>query len=149
MQKVYKSRLYRVLVNLVFGLAGAAVCYIIAGIWLDPFLRAAVGAGVFVLYLWFVILDNLITITVDGQYLTVKKGRKVKSFEIASCSFHARMVTSSNDTSCTLQITDAGGKTEYVDCELIGVGQFSRLLEDIGVVGGEAPVQKLQTKKGE
>ena len=149
MQKVYKSRIYRILVNLVFGIAAAGVVYLVAGIWLEPFLRAAVGIGILVLYLWLVILDNLITITVDGQYMTVKKGHKLKRFEIARSSFYAKMVSSSGDTSCTLQITDENGKVEYVDCELIGVGQFRKLLEDIGVTGGDAPVQKLQTKKGE
>ena len=135
MQKVYKSRIYRILLNLVFGIAGAGVTC------------AVVSAGLFILYLWLVILDNLITITVDGQYMTVKKGHKLKRFEIARSSFYAKMVSSSGDTSCTLQITDENGKVEYVDCELIGVGQFRKLLEDIGVTGGDAPVQKLQTKK--
>ena len=35
MQKVYKSRIYRILVNLVFGIAAAGVSFLIASIWLD------------------------------------------------------------------------------------------------------------------
>ena len=62
MQKVYKSRIYRILLNLVFGIAGAGVTYLVAGIWLAPFWCAVVSAGLFILYLWLVILDNLITI---------------------------------------------------------------------------------------
>lgn len=149
MQKVYKSRIYRILVNLVFGIAAAGVSFLIASIWLDVIWCAAIGIGILLLYLWLVILDNLITITVDGKYMTVQKGHKVQSFEIARCSFYAKMVTSSGDTGCTLQITDENGKEEYVDCELIGVEQFKQLLEDIGVTGQGREVQKLQTKKGD
>ncbi len=149
MPKVYKSRIYRVLLNLVFGIAAAGIVYFIAGIWLEPFLCLMIGIGFFILYIWMVILDNLITIAVDERYLTVKKGRKTKQFEIATSSFYAKTVTSGGDTECKLQVTDAGGKTEYIDCELIGVGQFYKLLEDLGIVGDNAPVQKLKARKGE
>lgn len=149
MEKVYKSRIYRVILNLVYGTFAAGVAFFIAGIWLKTTIAILIAVGIFLSYMWLIVLSNLITVTVSDKYLTVKKGRRQQRFEIARCSFHAKMVTSSGDTSCELDITDESGKKHYIDCELIGAGQFESLLEDLGIIGEHAPVQKIQTKKGE
>lgn len=149
MEKVYKSKLHRILINLVMGILVAGVAWFVATMFLEPPIPFVVGGVVFLMYLWLVILDNIITITVKDGFLTVQKGRKTKQFKIDECSFYAKSVSSSGDTSCSLTVTEANGDTERIDCELIGYGQFQDLLADLGMIGENAPVQKIQTKKGE
>lgn len=147
--KIYKTKVYRVVLNFIYGVFAAGVAFFIADYFLNRMYSVLIAVGIFLSYLWLVVLDNVITITIDDRYMTVKEGRKEKRFEIAKCSFHAKMVTSSGDTSCTLDVTDENGELHYIDCELIGAGQFEMILEDLGVIGDKAPVNKVVTKKGE
>lgn len=146
-KSIYKVRLYRVLMNCVYGLVTAGIAFFVANIWLDTLYSIAIGLVIAVLYLWLVILGNLIEVTVDGNNLIVKKGSKKSTYLIDECGFKARMKTSGGETECMLYITMPDGKTESVDFELIGIKQFEALLYDIGVVGDDAEVQKIVTGK--
>ena len=147
MKHVYKTRLYRILLNVVFGCAAAVFVTIIASIWLDSvMIRAAIFAAFFALYIWLVIIGNMIVIEVDDTTLTVKKGKKTDSYPLETTAIRAKTVTSSGDTECTLYLTRQGEKEEDVNCELIGIGQFEELLQDLGI-GGQDSVTKLNTEQ--
>ena len=149
MKNIYKTRVHRVLVNLVFGAAAALVVAFIASIWLKPpLLRILVFAAAYASYIWLVIIDNMIVIETDGTTLTIRKGKKKMEYPIASTHFRARTVSSSGDTECTLYVTQQDGTEESIDCELIGITQFSRLLDDLGF-DGENSVTKLNTERAE
>lgn len=148
MKNVYKTRLYRVLLNLVFGVAAALVLAFIASIWLKEivwlvliFVAALAG------YIWLVIIDNMIIIETEGNILTVKKGKKIDTYPLDTTAVRAKTVTSSGDTECSLYLTRQGEQEVFVDCELIGVTQFMELLGDLGITGDS--VTKLDTVNAE
>ncbi|MGP1458454.1 MAG: hypothetical protein ACTTKL_04010 [Treponema sp.] len=145
MKNIYKTRVHRVLVNIVFGAGAALLVAFIASIWLKPLaLRVLIFAAVYAFYIWTVIIGNMIVIETDGTTLTVSKGKKKDEYPIAATHFRAKTVSSSGDTECTLYVTRQGGEEETIDCELIGITQFRRLLDDLGF-GGEDSVTKLDT----
>jgi len=109
-------------------------------------IRAAIFAAFFALYIWLVIIGNMIVIEVDDTTLTVKKGKKTDSYPLETTAIRAKTVTSSGDTECTLYLTRQGEKEEDVNCELIGIGQFEELLQDLGI-GGPDSVTKLNTEQ--
>ena len=119
MKNVYKTRLYRVLLNLVFGVAAALVLAFIASIWLKEivwlvliFVAALAG------YIWLVIIDNMIIIETEGNILTVKKGKKIDTYPLDTTAVRAKTVTSSGDTECSLYLTRQGEQEVFVDCEV-------------------------------
>lgn len=104
---------------------------------------ALIFAAAFAGYIWLVIIDNIIVIETDGNTLTVKKGKKVETYPINTTAVRAKTVTSSGDTECSLYLTRQGGQEVFVDCELIGVTQFMKLLGDLGIT--DDSVTKLDT----
>lgn len=147
-EKVYKTRPHRVLANLVFGVFAAALVGWISTIWLKMPLPYAVGAAVFLLDVLLVIGDNMISIHVSGDLLTVRKrGKERYRFKISECRFRARTESSSGDTECYLTVIGPDGNATMIDCELIGVTKFYELLEDLGVIGEKASVTKIETVK--
>ena len=147
MEKRYKSRLYRILLLLVYGTFATAF----VGVLVNHFFgqRYALGATIIfaLLYLWLGIIDCYIQIIVRDGKLIVVKGKKKREFIIDECSFKAKTSTSSGETSCHLTVIDGQGESHDIDCELIGIGQFNHLLEDLGIVGENAKAQKLETKR--
>lgn len=143
----YRPKAYRIVLNLFYGIGASIVAYFIAGIWLNPLGCTLVAIAIALLYGWLVIWNNMIEIRVDQGILHVRQGKKTRSFNIDECSFEARTRTSSGDTECRLTITDINGQVDFVDCELIGVNQFMALIEDLKIIGDDAPVQTLETKR--
>jgi len=144
MKNVYKTRIYRVLVNLVFGAAAALFVALIASIWLKGFVWfLLISIGVFAAYIWLVIIDNMIVIETEDNVLTVKRGKKIDTYPIDTTAIRAKTVTSGGDTECTLYLTPYGGQEVTVDCELIGISQFESLLDDLGI--NRDSVTKLST----
>ena len=148
MEKTYKSSVFRMVLNFFMGIAAAGVVFFIASIWLEQTYAIGIAVFIFLSYLWLVVWSNIITITVTDEYLTVRKGKKTKSFKIRECSFYAKVTSSNGDTGCSLTVLEANGNEEYIDCELIGYSQFQNLLMDLGITGENAPVNKIKTKKG-
>ncbi|UTC78300.1 hypothetical protein E4O04_09910 [Treponema sp. OMZ 799] len=143
MKSVYKARPYRVFLNLLFGLGAAIFVTAIASF----FVKSTVAGFllfivVFAAYVWFIIINNLITIELDGRTLLIKKGKKTEKYDIDKTSIRAVTKTSRGETSCKLYLTKEGGTEELVDCELIGITKFMELLEELGL--GET-VAKLNT----
>ncbi|UTC75895.1 hypothetical protein E4O03_04055 [Treponema sp. OMZ 792] len=143
MKSVYKARPYRVFLNLLFGLGAAIFVTAIASF----FVKSTVAGFllfivVFAAYVWFIIINNLITIELDGRTLLIKTGKKTEKYDIDKTSIRAVTKTSRGETSCKLYLTKEGGTEELVDCELIGITKFMELLEELGL--GET-VAKLNT----
>lgn len=148
MGKTFQPKLYRILLNGLYGIFAGVFAAVLIGYLSDSVLYAMIaGIGVLVLYIWLVIIKNFLTIKIDSTHLTVKKGSEEKHFEIAQCGFRAKTITSSWDTECKLYITDPEGKEHLVDCELIGIGQFEELLEELGMGSNQTSATPLPTQK--
>lgn len=148
MGNVYKTRPHRVLVNLVFGAAAALFVAFIASIWLKGFVWfLLISLAVFAGYVWLVIIDNMIVIETDGDSLTIKKGKKIDTYSISATAIRAKTVSSGGDTECSLYLTRQGENEELIDCELIGITQFEKLLSDLGI--DRDSVTKLSTESAD
>ena len=144
MEKVYKSRVYRIIFNLLCGAALSFFVFYIAQIWLTLLTSIIITILVFLFYIWLVIWGNFITIIVNEKELIVKNGKKENRYEFNKYYFRARTVSSSGDTECSLYAIDENGFETYIDCELIGIGQFRYLLNDLKLDVG---VNKINTIK--
>ena len=146
MEKVYKSRVYRVIFNFLCGAVLSLFVFFIAHIWLSQLISIIITTVIFLSYIWLVIWGNFITIIVNDKELIVKNGKKEDIYEFSKYHFRARTVSSRGDTECTLYAIDENGNETIIDCELIGIGQFKYLLADLKLTGGEQ-VNKIKTKK--
>ena len=146
MEKVYKSRIYRIIFNLLCGAALSFFVFYIAQIWLTQLTSIIITILVFLSYIWLVIWGNFITIIINDKELIVKNGKKEDKYEFSKYYFRARTVSSSGDTECSLYAIDENGNKIHIDCELIGIGQFRQLINDLKLDVG---VNKINTiKKG-
>mgnify|MGYP000954536151 CR=1 FL=1 len=144
MEKVYKSRIYRILFNLLCGAALSFFVFYIAQIWLTQLTSIIITILIFLSYIWLVIWGNFITIIVNDKELIVKNGKKEDKYEFSKYYFRARTVSSSGDTECSLYAIDENGNKIHIDCELIGIGQFRQLINDLKLDIG---VNKINTIK--
>ena len=146
MEKIYKSRIYRIIFNLLCGAALSFFVFYIAQIWLTQLTSIIITILVFLSYIWLVIWGNFITIIINDKELIVKNGKKEDKYEFSKYYFRARTVSSSGDTECSLYAIDEDGNKIHIDCELIGIGQFRQLINDLKLDVG---VNKINTiKKG-
>ena len=145
MEKVYKSRIYRIIFNLLCGAALSFFVFYIAQIWLTQLTSIIITILIFLSYIWLVIWGNFITIIVTNKELIVKNGKKEGRYEFSKYHFRARTVSSRGDTECTLYAIDENANETIIDCELIGIGQFKCLLADLKLTGEQ--VNKLNTLK--
>ena len=146
MEKVYKSRIYRILFNLLCGAALSFFVFYISQIWLTQLTSIIITALIFLSYIWLVIWGNFITIIVNDKELIVKNGKKEDKYEFSKYYFRARTVSSRGDTECSLYAIDENGNETHIDCELIGIGQFMELINDLKLDGSEK-VNKINTIK--
>lgn len=144
MEKVYKSKLYRVVFNLLCALALSFFIFCIVQNWLSKLTSIIIATTIFLLYVWLVIWGNFITIIINDKELIVKNGKKENRYEFNKYYFRARTVSSSGDTECSLYAIDENGVETYIDCELIGISQFKNLISDLQLDVG---VNKLNTIK--
>ena len=145
MEKVYKSRIYRIIFNFLCAAVLSLVIFFIAQIWLSQTISIIIASLIFLLYIWLVIWGNFITIIVTDKELIVKNGKKEDVYEFSKYYFRARTVSSRGDTECTLYAIDENANETIIDCELIGIGQFRHLLADLKLTGEQ--VNKLNTLK--
>ena len=145
MEKIYKSRIYRIIFNFLCGAVLSFFIFFIAQIWLSQLISIIIASLIFLLYIWLVIWGNFITIIVNEKELIVKNGKKEDIYEFSKYYFRARTVSSRGDTECTLYAIDENANETIIDCELIGIGQFKCLLADLKLTGEQ--VNKLNTLK--
>ena len=149
--KIYKPRLYRIILNIVLGIFAAVVGSLIitalffkdsSVIWFFVF-----AVLIYVAYIYLVIISNMMNIEVTDTELVLRRKRKEEHFPFSEYSFSAEIRTSRNSsTERTLWANKADGTRESIDCELIGGTQFEALMEDLGITGDDVPVTKLETK---
>ena len=144
MEKVYKSRIYRIIFNLLCGAALSFFVFYIAQIWLTQLTSIIITILIFLSYIWLVIWGNFITIIINDRELIVKNGKKEDRYEFTKYYFRARTVSSRGDTECSLYAIDENGNETHIDCELIGIGQFRQLINDLKLDVG---VNKINTIK--
>lgn len=118
--------------------------FFIAHIWLSQLTSIIIATIIFFSYIWLVICGNFITIIVNDKELIVKNGKKEDKYEFSKYYFRARTVSSSGDTECSLYAIDEDGNKIHIDCELIGIGQFRQLINDLKLDVG---VNKINTIK--
>lgn len=82
-------------------------------------------------------------IMVDDTSVTFMAKGKTHCHELAQCSFSS-VIRDNSDL--TLTVCD-GGESYFYDCSYIGLGQYQRLLEDLGVAGEKLEVRKIETRK--
>ena len=145
MEKIYKSRIHRIIFNLLCGAALSFFVFYISQIWLSQLTSIIITALIFLSYIWLVIWGNFITIIVTDKELIVKNGKKEDRYEFSNYNFRAKTVSSRGDTECTLYAIDENGNETIIDCELIGIGQFMYLLNDLHLDGEQ--VNKIKTIK--
>ena len=145
MEKVYKSRIHRIIFNLLCGAALSFFVFYISQIWLSQLTSIIITALIFLSYIWLVIWGNFITIIVTDKELIVKNGKKEDRYEFSNYNFRAKTVSSRGDTECTLYAIDENGNETIIDCELIGISQFMYLLNDLHLDGEQ--VNKIKTIK--
>ncbi len=149
LKKTYTVKPYRVILNVFFGLLGASVITFFASLFLDGIYPYAIGAVIFLLFLWLVVFDNILTVHIDGDKFIVKKGKKSKTYVISECSFRGVMKNARrSDSSYTLFVITPKGE-ERVDCELLGRRQYLDILEELGVMGDKAVPTKVETTREE
>ena len=146
MEKVYKSRIYRIIFNFLCAAVLSLVIFFIAQIWLSQTISIIIASLIFLFYIWLVIWGNFITIIVTDKELIVKNGKKEDRYEFSKYYFRARTVSSRGDTECTLYAIDENANETIIDCELIGIGQFMNLINDLKLDGSEK-VNKINTIK--
>ena len=144
MEKIYKSRIYRIIFNFLCGAALSFFVFYIAQIWLTQLTSIIITILVFLSYIWLVIWGNFITIIINDRELIVKNGKKEDRYEFTKYYFRARTVSSRGDTECSLYAIDENGNETHIDCELIGIGQFRQLINDLKLDVG---VNKISTIK--
>ena len=145
MEKVYKSRIYRIIFNFLCAAVLSLVIFFIAQIWLSQTISIIIASLIFLFYIWLVIWGNFITIIVTDKELIVKNGKREDRYEFSKYHFRARTVSSRGDTECTLYAIDENANETIIDCELIGIWQFKCLLADLKLTGEQ--VNKLNTLK--
>lgn len=87
MEKVYKSRVYRVIFNFLCGAILSIFVFFIAHIWLSQLTSIIIATIIFFSYIWLVICGNFITIIVNDKELIVKNGKKKISMNLVNIIF--------------------------------------------------------------
>ena len=106
MEKIYKSKMYRIIFNLLCGAALSFFVFYIAQIWLTQLTSIIITALIFLSYIWLVIWGNFITIIVTDKELIVKNGKKEDRYEFSKYHFRAKTISSRGDTECTCMQTE-------------------------------------------
>lgn len=146
--KTYKVKIYRIILGIFYSIMAGLAAGAISLIFFDQDYTwpTVITAGVFLLSLWLGVIDTMLTIEINDTTMTVKKGHKTKTYELAKTNFRGRTTTSQGETSCQLY-AEVDGQEDLIDCELIGIKQFEQILADVGLTGDKAPVTKLNAKK--
>lgn len=148
--KEYKSSLFVIGKNIVYGVGGALVAMLVASWFLSDFLAVLLGLAAGAAIIYFAVIGDNIAVTLDDGTMTVRRlGKLLHTFEVGECSFHAKVVTTSDmtggDSDCMLTVTDADGEETRLDCSMLGKSRFMELLDDLGF--NDQPAVALATTK--
>lgn len=150
MKKTYTVRPYRLILNLLFGLLGSVALGFFIGLFLDGIYAYVIGAIMFLLYLWLVFFDNLLTVIIDGDRLIIKKGKDSRSYVISECEFRGGgKKNKRTDSSYVITVILPNGEEDPFDCLLLGKSQFRDILKDLGIVGNDGVPSEMKSTKEE
>ncbi len=139
-KRIYKFSTFRLIKNIVLSIFGIFVIYMGVLLFTNKILYSAIaGLIVFALMVDSIIsgVNTYVEIDKDEVIFSIKK--KKKQFTISKCSF--RSIIKNDDTS--LYVTDEEGVEHYFDLSDIGDDDYYSLLEDLKVIGDDAPAIKL------
>ena len=153
MRKEYKSSLFIIVKNIVYGVAGGFTAALVASWFLGSSAAIVIGFAVCAAIIYFAVIGDNITVVVEnGEMIVSRFSRELHRFTLDECAFNAKIVTTSDmtggDSDCTLRVIDADGEETSIDCTMMGRTRFMRLLEDLGLVNGPA-VPLATTRKSE
>ena len=132
--KTFKSSVLIIIGNVLYGIIGAAIVAVILSFFLVAGLSIAIGAIVGLVIIYFAVIGDNIKLTIDDETLKVYKGSRVKhSFERNSVAISAQIKTVDGDSDCKLTVTNADGEETHVDCSMLGLSRFYKLLDELGV----------------
>ena len=142
--KIYKSSLFIIVKNVIYGICGGAVIAFILNLLLLTYLAVIIGAVVGLLIIYFAVIGDNIRVVIDGDNFTVyRRGKAKHSFNMCEVSLEARIKNRAGD--CILTVTEQNGESTRIDCSMLGQNRFYRLLADLRVVG--EPAEVVPTKK--
>ena len=144
MQRVYQRNMTTLVYHSLIALVASVFIFVmtyslthttwIAGLIALAVLAAAAGM---------ILSGAKLQIIVDDTSVTFMEKGKTHRHELAKCSFSS-VIRDNSDL--TLTVCD-GGESYFYDCSYIGLGQYQRLLEDLGVAGEKMEVRKIETRK--
>lgn len=144
--KIYKPRLYKIILNIIYSILGAIVLFYLLTYFIRNINIIILISLIFIVcYCKVVIYNTYITLLIDNNKLIYKKRNKTKLYDISKCEFSAKIVNTNGDSECVLNIMKEDGNIESIDCELIGYSQFNDLLHDLKITGDEAKPVKIKT----
>ena len=146
----YKSSLFVIGKNVVYGIAGGFIIALALSWFIDSLAASLAGAAAGLAILYFTIIGDNIRIVVTDDAVEVYRLTALKhSFKLADCRFNAKIVTSGSiisDSECNLTITGEDGDETTIDCSMLGYRRFMALLDDLGVTNPD-PVEVPTTKQ--
>lgn len=142
MTKEYKSSLFVIGKNVLYGVGGAFVAALVLSWFLNGTLAVILGilAGLAIIY--FAVIGDNIRVVLDDETLSIYRLGKLKhSFKLDESSFHAKVVTTTDstgsDSDCDLTVTGPDGEETRIDCSMLGYRRFMELLDDLGFNDGD------------
>lgn len=144
MQRIYQRKMTTLIYHSLIALVATTFVFVSAyslthTIWIAGLIALAVLAAI----LGLILSGAKLKIIVDNASVTFIERRKTHRHEIANCSFSS-VIRDNSDL--TLTVCD-DGESYFYDCSYIGLGQYQRLLEDLGVAGEKLQIRKIETRK--
>ncbi len=146
MQRIYQRKMTTLFYHLLIAVIASAFAFVLVNSISHTLWLAGLFALAFLLGAASTVLSGArLKIIVDDTMVTFVEKRKTTCHEIAACSFSS---TVTDGTDLSLTVCDGGERYCY-DCSYIGLSQYNRLLQDLGVTGEKQEVRKIETRKGE
>ncbi|MDD7267726.1 MAG: hypothetical protein SPL15_00405 [Lachnospiraceae bacterium] len=129
--RIYKIKRRIIITKVIIAVISAtAVGLVLSFLFEDQPWIAAVGSPVILgLMLWLNVIEALVTVTLEGERLTVISRRGESSFDYPRCFINSRRRVRWD---CLLDIFDEQDRRHLFDCSLIGRKDFEELIAVIG-----------------
>lgn len=145
MQRIYQRSMATLAYHSLIALVASVFVFVIAcSLTHTTWIAGLIALAVLAAAAGMIFSGAKLQIMVDDTSVTFMEKRKTHRHELAKCSFSS-VIRDNSDL--TLTVCD-GGESYFYDCSYLGLGQYQRLLEDLGVVGEKLEVRKIETRKG-
>lgn len=144
MQRVYQRSITTLAYHSLIALVAAVFVFVITySLTHTTWIAGLIALAVLAVAAGMILSGAKLQIVVDDTSVTFMEKGKAHRHELAQCSFSS-VIRDNSDL--TLTVCD-GGESYFYDCSYIGLGQYQRLLEDLGVAGEKMEVRKIETRK--